>query len=126
MADDQGTEDGKDIFGDLSAVEKDAAALSDAAIRLDQARGDDKMLVAALDHNLELWVGIRTIVSQWEEYNPMPMEARENLVKLSQYVADSTFIHGQDIADKTLNSLININLQIAQGLLEGAEPAKTS
>jgi flagellar biosynthesis regulator FlaF len=126
MADDQDTEDGKDIFGDLSAAEKDAAALSDAAIRLDQARGDDKMLVAALDHNLELWVGIRTIVSQWEKYNPMPMEARENLVKLSQYVADTTFAHGKDMGDKTLDSLININLQIAQGLLEGSEASKST
>lgn len=121
MVDDQDTEDGQDTFDDLSAVEKDAAALSDAAIRLDQARGDEKMLVAALDHNLELWVGIRTIVSQWSKHNPLPMEARENLVKLSQYVADTTFAHGKDMSDKTLDSLININLQIAQGLLEGAE-----
>ena len=53
MADEQNSEDVQDTFDDLSAVEKDAAALSDAAIRLDQARGDDGMLVAALDHNLE-------------------------------------------------------------------------
>ena len=126
MEDDEDTGDGQDTFDDLSAVEKDAAALSDAAIRLDQARGDENMLVAALDHNLELWVGIRTIVSQWSKYNPMPMEARENLVKLSQYVANTTFTHGKDMGDKTLDSLININFQIAQGLLEGSEAAKTT
>ena len=103
----------------LSAPEKDAAALSDAAVRLDQARGNPSSLAAALDHNVELWVAVRTFVSQWAKEHPLPMEVRENLVKLSHYVADTTFKYGIEMSDKTLDSLININLQIAQGLLEG-------
>jgi flagellar biosynthesis regulator FlaF len=103
----------------LSLTEQDAFSMSQAAILLDQARakGDMKALAAALDHNLELWVGIRTLVSRPEVR--VSQNVQENLTKLANYVADATMSHGVEIPEKTLDTLININLQVSEGLLEG-------
>ena len=109
----------------LSAPERDAYALTEAAVRLDQSRTDAAALMGALEHNLKLWVAIRTMITKWSEGKPLPAEIQENLIRLSHYVADTTFRHAANMRESTLNSLININLQIAQGLLEGAQgPAK--
>lgn len=109
-------------YDDLSIAEQDAYALSRAAVMLDQAKGTPALVARAIDHNLELWVAIRTVISQGD--NPLSAEIKENLTKLSHYVADTTFRHGADASARTLDSLININLQISQGLLEGAENAE--
>lgn len=104
-------------FSDLSIPEQDAFALSQAAIMLDQAKGDPKAVAAALDHNLQLWVSIRTLVSR--PNNLLPGQIKDNLKKLANYVADTTFKHGGSASEQIIDSLININLQISQGLLEG-------
>ena len=103
----------------LSLTEQDAFSMSQAAVLLDQARseGDMKALSAALDHNLELWVGLRTLVSRPEVR--VSQNVQENLTKLANYVADATMSHGVEIPEKTLDTLINIDLQISEGLLEG-------
>jgi flagellar biosynthesis regulator FlaF len=103
----------------LSLTEQDAFSMSQAAVLLDQARakGDLKALAAALDHNLELWVGIRTLVSRPEVR--VSQNVQENLTKLANYVADATMSHGIEIPEKTLDTLINIDLQVSEGLLEG-------
>jgi hypothetical protein len=103
----------------LSLTEQDAFSMSQAAVLLDQARakGDLKALAAALDHNLELWVGIRTLVSRPEVR--ASQNVQENLTKLANYVADATMSHGIEIPEKTLDTLINIDLQVSEGLLEG-------
>lgn len=105
----------------LSAAEKDAYALTESAVRLDQCRNDQAALMGALEHNLMLWVAIRTMITKWSEGKPLPAEIQENLIRLSHYVADTTFRNASNMRESTLNSLININLQIAQGLLEGAQ-----
>jgi flagellar biosynthesis regulator FlaF len=105
----------------LTAQEKDAFGLSRAAIALDNARNqstDPASLAQALNHNLELWVAIRSFVSN--EKNNVPSDVRENLLKLGQYVAEKTFKSADGLSDQELSSLININLQISEGLLEGA------
>ncbi|MBL6958895.1 MAG: hypothetical protein ISR52_07935 [Rhodospirillales bacterium] len=104
-------------YEDLSTIEQDAFALSRAAVALDQAKGNTNELVAALDHNLQLWSTIRVVVS--DEANTLPVDIKDNLVKLSQYIAAKTFEYGSDIPEDVVDSLININLQISQGLLEG-------
>jgi len=103
----------------LSLTEQDAFSMSQAAVLLDQARaqGDMKALAAALDHNLELWVGLRTLVSRPEVR--VSQNVQENLTKLANYVADATMSHGVEIPEKTLDTLINIDLQVSEGLLEG-------
>jgi len=109
----------------LSLPEQDAFCLSRAAIFLDRAmtRGEADELAAALDHNLELWAGIRALVIK--PGNGMPANVRDNLVRLSGFVADTTISWGVKITRDVLNTLININLQISEGLLEGvtARPA---
>lgn len=109
-------------FDDLDIYEQEAFGLSRAAVLLDQARStpDDPLkMTQALQHNLELWVAIRALVSR--EDNNLPDEVKNNLSRLSKYVADTTFKTVDGISDQVMDSLININLQISEGLLEGAK-----
>ena len=103
----------------LSLLEEDAFALTQAALELSkaQAKGDVAKLAEALDHNLQLWVGIRTMVAQQE--NTLPAQVKENLTRLSHFVAQKTFELQDGPKDDTIDALANTNLQIAEGLLEG-------
>jgi flagellar biosynthesis regulator FlaF len=100
----------------MSVREKDAYALTEAAVSLDRARGKAADLAAALEHNLELWVAIRTLVTT--PGNALPAAIRHNLVQLSGFVAGVTLDDGVEMQESKLNTLININLQIAEGLLQ--------
>ncbi len=106
---------------EMSVSEEGAFQLTQAAVKLDQARtnkdGDPGGVVDALNQNLEVWVAIRSIVMR--DDCPLSSETKDNLVKLSKFVAEKTFAGIDTIADSTLESLININLQISEGLLEG-------
>jgi flagellar biosynthesis regulator FlaF len=107
----------------LSLTEQDAFSLSQAAVMLDQARSqrNNNDLAAALDHNMELWVAIRTLVSRSD--SRVPASVRDNLVRLSNFVAQTTLDKGIELPADMLDSLININLQISEGLLEGRAKA---
>ncbi|HIJ63627.1 MAG TPA: hypothetical protein HPQ04_13110 [Rhodospirillaceae bacterium] len=102
----------------LSIREMDAYGLVEAAVALDLARDNAAQLALALENNLELWVAIRTLVSM--SNNSLASETKENLRKLSEYIAQTTFREGATMTRSNLDSLININLQISEGLLEGA------
>lgn len=100
--------------------EAGAFGLSRAAIMLDQARQDpdnDAALVAALNHNLELWIAIRSTVQRAD--CTLPKSVEENLVRLSNFVAETTFKSPAGLSQSAIDTLININLQISEGLLEG-------
>jgi|TARA_B100001971_G_C17874817_1_gene375114 flagellar biosynthesis regulator FlaF len=105
-----------------SLAEEQAFQLSQAAIRIDQSRREKSHnpsgLVEALNVNVEIWVALRTIVMR--EDCGLAAEVKNNLTKLAQFVADRTFADGE-VAETTLDALININLQISEGLLEGAK-----
>ena len=112
----------QDNLPDLSGIEEQALVLSQAAIQLDQARSgkrDPLALATALEANVEVWVAIRALVD--DPATSLQPNVCENLRRLSVFVASSTFMHGINISDSTLNTLININLQISEGLLEGAK-----
>ena len=104
-----------------SLAEEQAFQLSQAAIRIDRARrekGDNpSALVDALNVNVEILVALRTIVLR--EDCLLAGEVKNNLAKLAQFVADRTFADGE-VSETMLDALININLQISEGLLEGA------
>jgi flagellar biosynthesis regulator FlaF len=109
-----------DDVSTLSLPQQEAFGLTEAAIQLDQARNSAERsmdLAAALDYNLEIWVAIRALAQS--ENSALPQPIRDNLMKLSDFVAQTTFSGGPAIADKSLDTLININLQLAEGLLEG-------
>ncbi|MBI3444908.1 MAG: hypothetical protein HY055_06020 [Magnetospirillum sp.] len=105
----------------LKIGEQDAFGLVEAAITLDQSRGDRARLAAALEQNLQLWVAIRTLVS--ETTSALPDAVKTNLKRLSDFVAETTLKKGVEISDNTITTLVNVNLQISEGLLESTNRA---
>lgn len=102
----------------LTRGEEDALALARAAVQIAEARKKGgAALTAALDGNLQLWVAIRTLMQRPE--CQLPKEVRENLIKLSKFAVQKTFEVANGVTDEILDSLINLNLQISEGLLEG-------
>jgi len=100
--------------------EMDAAALSQAAYVLDQARQnieDGEACEKALTYNQLLWSIIQADVS--EETNKLPDELKANLMSLSIFVDKQTTKGLSEPTEDIFDSLININIQIAEGLLEG-------
>ena len=108
-------------FDSLSSNEEGAFGLSKAAVMLDQARDEEARLAAALDNNMEVWVAIRTLVNRQD--NPLPDETKQNLMKLSQFVTQTTMAQGVEMPPEVLDTFININLQISEGLLESRSGA---
>ncbi len=100
----------------LTSTEASAFGLSKAAVMLDQSRENHAKLAAALDNNMEVWVAIRTLAAR--DDNLLPEDTRNNLVKLSQFVTQTTMSQGVDMPAEVIDTLININLQISEGLLE--------
>lgn len=101
---------------DLTTNEQVAFGLSKAAIMLDQSRDNQTRLAAALDNNMETWVAVRTIVSQGE--SGLPEATKDNLKRLSLFVVQTTMSQGIGIPKEIVDTFININLQISEGLLE--------
>lgn len=102
----------------LTVFEEDALALTQCALDISRAfeAKDEKRLAGALDRNLKLWVGIRTLVSRAD--NPLPMPIKDNLIRLSSFVAQKTFEMQNGANSKTIEALTNTNLQISEGLLD--------
>jgi flagellar biosynthesis regulator FlaF len=104
----------------LTSVEENAFALTRAAVMLDvarQKRDQAEPLADALQHNAELWIAIQAMVKRAN--GSLPEAVKSNLLKLGDFVIGTTFGSDQTIADRSLDTLININLQISEGLLEG-------
>lgn len=103
----------------LSNFEEDALALTQAAVGMSQAlsSADEAALAAALEDNLQLWTGIKTLVARVD--CRLPEDIRTNLTRLSDYTAKVTFDLSADRRAQKIETLINANLQIAEGLLEG-------
>lgn len=103
----------------LSLSETEALSLTQAAVALDNARQtkDQKELAAALENNIHVWTAIKTMADS-KEVN-LPETVRVNLGRLAGFVAATTLSNGAQISDEAINTLINVNLQISEGLLEG-------
>ena len=103
----------------LSAIEEDANALTQAALALSRAieSSDREALIDALDANLAIWVGIRTLVAR--DDHPLPSEVRNNLTQLSHFVTNTTLTARNGGNTDDVVAMINTNLQISEGLLEG-------
>ena len=99
--------------------EMDAAAFSQAAYVMDQARqklNDKELRERALKYNQMLWSIVQNDVSQPD--NALPEELKANLMSLSIYVDKQTTTGLKDPSDELFDSLISINLNIAEGLME--------
>lgn len=101
---------------ELTPIEHQALALSEAALLIDAGRLDQAALAAALDRDLDVWVAIRTLIKS--DAQPFTPEIRANLAKLGDFVIGTIFRDGLEMAEGTIDTLININLQISEGLLE--------
>ena len=100
--------------------EMDAAAFSQAAYVLDQARqnlGEVDACEKALTYNQLLWSIIQADVAEGK--NVLPDELKANLMSLSIFVDKQTSKALANPSEDIFDSLININLNIAEGLMEG-------
>jgi len=105
----------------MSLAKAQAFRLTQCALALDRANDGgvpvSKALTNALLDNLETWVAMKTFVdSESCAYDDM---TKGNLARLCVYVFDKTLAFRDGVAPEVLNSLINLNFQIAEGLLEG-------
>lgn len=101
-------------------AQQEAYYLAKCGLDLSEANKakDNNLLVEALDNNQRLWVMIKTLMSS--EKSKLPQETRNNLIRLADYVAKNTIKLGQNLDNvdqKMLDSFININRQISEGLL---------
>lgn len=102
-----------------SARESEAQALLEAARRLDAAVGDRDAYRAALRLNWRLWTIIQADVSG--DDSPLPDEIRQNILSLSVFIDKHTVSALADPSDRKLRVLIDINRNIAAGLMTSAE-----
>lgn len=103
-----------------SLAKEEAFSLLKCAVDLSSARenNNSEELIAALDNNLQLWVYIKTLAKA--KNTQLPEETKSNLIKLADYVSSKTLEIGRDINnvnDKIIDSMINTNLQISEGLI---------
>ena len=103
---------------ELTLPQEDALALVRAATNISQAHQNQNKaeLAIALDENMQLWTVIQTVVERKD--NPLTAQVKANLIKIANFVVAKTLKDGCDATEETLNVLENINLQIAEGLLE--------
>ncbi|AVM72979.1 flagellar biosynthesis regulator FlaF [Magnetospirillum gryphiswaldense] len=101
----------------LSAIEEQAFQLSRAAIMLDQAKADRSKLEEALELNMAVWVALRTLITS--DGCSASSQVVENLIRLANFVAEKTIAGAAAATDASIDALINVNLQISEGLLEG-------
>lgn len=75
-------------------------------------------MARALDNNMQLWVYIKTLANS--KKNKIPEDIKGNLTKLADYVSKKTIEIGKNINninEKALESMIDTNLQISEGLM---------
>ncbi len=105
----------------MSPAFQDAFYLSEAAVMLDQARTgarrNKKKLATALIRELEVWAAIRTAALYWTGSEKDVI--KKNIFYLSEFISKTIISSGVDISDSEIDTLININLQISEGFLEG-------
>jgi len=77
--------------------------------------GSKPQLDGALLYNRKLWTIFMTSVTS--EENPLPTEIRQNVANLGLFVMKQTLSALANPRPEQLNSLININRELASGLL---------
>ncbi|MBC8270104.1 MAG: hypothetical protein H8E36_15285 [Rhodospirillaceae bacterium] len=105
------------VFEHSSHPEFNPRCLVDAAIEIDRARkdGNKGFLIKAVDHNRKLWVYIHSLAAH--SNRTFSEETCSELTRLSDYVWSATKGKDANISDMVLDTLINIDLQISEGLL---------
>ena len=104
-------------MADPRAMEADL--LLRAALRLEAVHetwdGKRSELDSALRYNRQLWAIFLTSVTSSE--HPLPVEIRQNVANLGLFVMNQTVSMLQEPRRAALGALININRELASGLL---------
>lgn len=102
-------------------AETEATILMNYAMALSNASlsENESVKLAALDNNLRLWVEIETSLKSAK--NLLPQDIKTSLMKLSKYVERLTLSKGVKMTKTDFDSLVNINMQISEGLLEAVK-----
>jgi flagellar biosynthesis activator protein FlaF len=109
----QSSQDGREL---------EATVLLKAANKLKECRDDwetedgQGALTEALRYNQRLWTIFQAELC--DNTNALPSDVRNNLLRLSNYVDRSTFAMMAEPKRTTLDSLIQLNHTIAEGLLD--------
>ncbi len=105
----------------IKDAENEAVILLNHALDLAKASvsKNDNVKLLALDNNLKLWVQIET--SMKSAKNLLPQDIKDNLLKLSKFVERLTLSKGVQMGRSDYDCLININMQISEGLLEAVK-----
>ena len=111
----------KDLMDNAQSAQIEASVLLSHAQFLNKAADSksDKEKVIALDANLKLWVEIETNLKS--STNLLPKEVKANLLNLSKFVERLTLSKGLKMTKKDYDCLVNINMQISEGLLESVK-----
>jgi flagellar protein FlaF len=103
----------------VSPRELEADLLLKAAARLqaikDRWTGSQSELEDALLYNRKLWIIFMASATSAE--NPLPTEIRQNVANLGMFVLKQTLSIQSDQKPERLSALININRELAAGLL---------
>lgn len=108
--------------GLLSTADQGQAAqvpafVARAAAQLAEAASKKGYIALALDQNLRLWMAIKTLAQKAN--GSFDGELSHRLIRLSDYVAQETIRVGSgSLPDTTLETLVNINVQIAEGMMD--------
>jgi flagellar protein FlaF len=112
------------VYGDVAKQisnprEFEASLLIDAATRLQTAtespQTNSANLSAALHNNRMLWTLLLTTVTKSE--NPLPANIRQNVANLGLFVVKQTMAAIANPKPEGVSPLIDINRQVAAGLL---------
>ena len=105
----------------VTNAEEEASIMLNHAVSLSRAASSvtDREKIQALDSNLKLWVEIETTLKNAK--NLLPQEIKDNLMKLSKFVERLTLSKGIHMSKSDYDTLVNINMQISEGLVQAVK-----
>jgi len=111
----------KTTMTQIKDAENEAGILLNHALDIAKASTSksENVKLQALDNNLKLWVQIET--SMKSAKNLLPQDIKDNLLTLSKFVERLTLSKGVHMTKSDYDCLININMQISEGLLEAVK-----
>lgn len=109
-------------LGVQSPRQAEGYALVEVARRMEDVRRDDQSTRQAkidiFTLNWRLWTIFQSELSNPD--NPLPTEIKKNMLQLANFIDKHTIKEMRDPTDKGLEVLVNINRQVAAGLLGDA------
>ena len=111
----------KNSVDQIKQAEIEAEIFLKYALALSKAStsDDETQKLIALDNNLKLWVEIETSLKDAKSL--LSQEIKDNLMQLSKFVDRMTLSKGVKMSKTDFDCLVNINMQISEGLLEAVK-----